>query len=34
MGHLSHDRLKISSSYYSNISIDFIDPCDTCHFVK
>jgi len=34
MRHLSYDRLKILSSYYSNISIGFVDPCDTCHFVE
>jgi len=34
MGHLSYDRLKILSSYYSNISIGFVHPCDTCHFAK
>ena len=32
MGHLSHDRLKILSSYYQNISIGFVYPCGTCHF--
>jgi len=34
MGHLSHDRLKILSSYYSNIFIGFVHPCDICHFAK
>ena len=34
MGHLSYDRLKILSSYYSNISTGFVHPCDTCHFSK
>ena len=34
MGHLSYDRLKILSSYYSNIFIGSVHPCDTCHFAK
>ena len=34
MGHLSYDRLKFFSSYYSNISIGYVHPCDACLFAK
>jgi len=34
IGQLYHDRSKFLTSYYSNISIGSIDPCDTCHLAK